>query len=173
MKFPPRAGRSRPGNRPRARTEAAMAAPVGPTVTMASALPSLMRAVATATEARGFARKARTGCSPSAITPSQGTISRDRPSTSYFASSSWSAPGSPTSRTRTSLWRTASTAPLTGSAGAKSPPMASRAMVQNVLLCAAIAPRRRAVLSLQPGGQRTPASPMMTSCPDWFRQATS
>ena len=72
MKGPPTQGRSTPGSRPRPRAAEAIAPPVEPIDTIASALPVLTRPVATATEARGFLRRARTGCSPSVTLPSGG-----------------------------------------------------------------------------------------------------
>ena len=70
-----RAGRSTPGSRPIRRIAAAIAAPVWPAVTIASALPFRTRSQPTRIEASFFSRRASAGCSCISMTWLAGTIS--------------------------------------------------------------------------------------------------
>ena len=115
---PPSAGRSTPSITPRTTAAAAMAAPVEPMVTDASARPFFTRPVETRIEAFGFFRSANAGESPSSTTPSDGTAMTGRPSVSCLASSARTTSGSPTSPIWTLPVLAAARAPATTSAGA-------------------------------------------------------
>ena len=128
----PIAGRSIPGSRPKRNKAAAIAAPEWPADTTASACFCLTKSIATLIEALGLRLMPLKGSSCISIVPSAGTIS------------SWSKRvldgraasiclGSPTSITSTSNSSRARSAPITISAGALSPPMASIAIRARVV----------------------------------------
>src|SRR5580704_11433364 len=113
-------GRTTPGSRPMRSSAEAMVAPVLPADTMAEALPSRTSSAARTKEESFFLRMLAAGSSSMAMTSLQGKTSSP--------SGSPSMSGTPTRITESPSSSTALRAPAMISLGAKSPPIASRAM---------------------------------------------
>src|ERR1700722_6771115 len=113
-------GRTTPGSRPIRRSADAIVAPVLPADPMALALPSRTNSAARTSEESFFFRTLAAGSSSMAITSVQGKTSRPRGSPI--------SSGTPTRMTESPSSSTAARAPSMISFGAKSPPIASRAM---------------------------------------------
>ncbi len=143
----PIAGRSIPSILPSVRVATAIAAPVLPALTNAWASPLLTRSAATATDESGFRRIAFAGCSSICTISDACFISAFDPEPGYFANSRWMRSRSPTKIACTPSLEAASSAPLTVSIGAWSPPITSTAifMEQCILstLSSLSAPRLR------------------------------
>ena len=125
----PNTGRSTPGRRPTMSREPVRRAPVLPAETKASASPFFTSCIPTTIEEFFFLRIAIVGTSSVLMTSSALTTSIFSFGYVYFASSRLTSSSLPTSFTSTFISLTASTAPLTVSTGAKSPPMASSATI--------------------------------------------
>src|SRR5579863_4572191 len=113
-------GRTTPGSRPIRSSAEAIVAPVFPADTMALAVPSRTSSAARTNEESFFFRTLAAGSSSMAMTSVQGNTSRPRGSPS--------SSGTPTRMTESPSSSTAARAPAMISFGAKSPPIASRAM---------------------------------------------
>src|ERR1017187_3314278 len=113
-------GRTTPGRRPMRSSAEAIAAPVLPADTIAQAFASRTSSAARTSEESFFFRTLAAGSSSIAMTSLQGNTSSPRVS---FRSS-----GTPTRMTESPSSSTAARAPAMISLGAKSPPIASRAM---------------------------------------------
>ena len=113
-------GRTTPGSRPMRSRAEAIVAPVFPADTIALAFPSLTSSAARTSEESFFFRTLPPGSSSMAMTSVHANTSR--PSGSPMSS------GTPTSMTSKPSSSTARRAPAMISLGAKSPPIASRAM---------------------------------------------
>ncbi len=128
------AGRSTWSRRPSTKTAPAITAPELPALTIASASPRLHSSKQTRMDESFFCRIAWPGCSPISTTCDAWRTSMEPAgSAPSLASSAWIRPSSPTRRIRNGRpsSRTAAAAPATTAAGAKSPPIASRA-IRNV-----------------------------------------
>src|SRR5665213_3017081 len=113
-------GRTTPGSRPMRSSADAIVAPVLPADTMAQALPSRTSSAARTSEESFFCRTLAAGSSPIVMTSLQAKTSSPRGSPS--------SSGIPTRMTESPSSSTAARAPATIYLGAKSPPIASRAM---------------------------------------------
>src|SRR5580692_1704477 len=113
-------GRWTPGRRPMRNSAEAMVAPVFPAETMAEAFPSRTSSAARTNEESFFFRTLAPGSSSMAITSVQATTGRPRGSPM--------SSGTPTRVTESPNSSTARRAPAMISWGAKSPPIASKAM---------------------------------------------
>ncbi len=118
------AGRLTPRIRPMPMAAAAIAAPVDPADTMPTASPEATNRAAVVTEAPFFSRIAVAGSSCIPITSGACTIGNVASWSARIGSIASVSPTSTTSTPRAA----ASMAPRTVSKGARSPPMASRAM---------------------------------------------
>src|SRR5712691_4047421 len=137
---PPRAGRSTPWMRLRAKSEAAIIAPLLPAETAPTADPSFTNSTVRTIEVFLF-RTAFAGlCSSMGITSPVCTTGKSSPCVSCLASSAAIVSSRPTRYTPNPYSRAACTAPNTVSPGALSPPMASRA-TRIVVLISDISPR--------------------------------
>ena len=116
------------------RNPAATTAPVWPALTTASASPAAMACQQRTMEQFGFSRSATVGFSSIPTKPSDSTIRIFGGKEPTLAISSSSRGRSPTSRTsRSGIRSTASKAPTMFGPGAKSPPIASRAIRMEVI----------------------------------------
>ncbi len=124
--------RRTPGSRGIARAATSSSAPVLPAETSACARPSATARAATASEVSGRSA-ACAGCSSIATAPGAWSTSMRAAFAPSRASAGSSRRASPTSNTRMSVLRESDAAARSGASGAKSPPIASNAMVR--VLC--------------------------------------
>ena len=124
------AGRCTPLMRPMTRVAAAIAAPVLPAEKKPSALPSLTSRHPTTIEESDLPRTAAAGCSPISMTWVVTTASQ-RSWSAAKASTTWALPTRSTRREGSAA--SAAATPSSTASGAKSPPIASTAMVVTII----------------------------------------
>jgi hypothetical protein len=121
------AGRSTPGIRRRVKSAAAITAPLLPALTKPFARPSSTIWIPRTIDEAFFTRTACAGCSSIAITSGASSIVAHLPAPE-LASAASTRSFCPTKMTSTPRSRWALTPPSTTCSGAKSPPIASRAI---------------------------------------------